>query len=98
MKRLLLIITICVLAFPAMAQNRNTIKKMFDEGRFEELKPIVEKQLKKNPKNSEFSYWYAGCCIETGDTADVEELLKFAASRGIVNADRYLGDFYYGRQ
>ena len=98
MKRLLLIITICVLSFPAMAQNRNTIKKMFDEGRFEELKPIVEKQLRKNPKNSEFSYWYAGCCIETGDTADVEELLKFAASRGIVNADRYLGDFYYGRQ
>ena len=81
-----------------MAQNRNAIKKMFDEGRFEELKPIVEKQLRKNPKNSEFSYWYAGCCIETGDTVDVEDLLKFASSRGIVNADRYLGDFYYGRQ
>ena len=98
MKRLFFAITLCVLSLSAMAQNRNAIKKMFDEGRFEELKPIVEKQLRKNPKNSEFSYWYAGCCIETGDTVDVEDLLKFASSRGIVNADRYLGDFYYGRQ
>ena len=98
MKRLFFAITLCVLSLSAMAQNRNAIKKMFDEGRFEELKPIVEKQLRKNTKNSEFSYWYAGCCIETGDTVDVEDLLKFASSRSIVNADRYLGDFYYGRQ
>ena len=98
MKRLLLVMILCVLSLSVAAQSRNTVKKLFDEGRFEEVKPMVEKLFRKTPKNSEYNYWYAASCLETGDTVDVEEMLKFASSRGIVNADRYLGDFYYGRQ
>ena len=74
------------------------MKKMFDEGRFVEAKPIFEKLLKNNPKNSEYNYWYAACCLETNDTVDVEEMLEFAASRNIVKAFWYLGDWYYRQQ
>ena len=80
---------------PLLSQSRDVVKKMFDEGRFEESKPIFEKLLAKNPKNSEYNYWYAACCLETADTVDVEEMLEFAASRNIVKAHWYLGYWYF---
>lgn len=96
--RILLVMISCLLSLVAMAQSRSTMKKMFDEGRFHEAKPMFEKLLKGSPKNSEYNYWYAACCLETGDTVDVEEMLKFAVSRKIVNASRYLGDYYFGKE
>ena len=98
MKRLLLVMILCVLSLSVAAQSRNTVKKLFDEGRFEEVKPMVEKLFRKTPKNSEYNYWYAACCLETNDTVDVEEMLDFAASRKIVKAHWYLADWYTRRQ
>ena len=74
------------------------MKSMFDEGRFVEAKPIFKKLLAKNPGNSEYNYWYAACCLETGDSVNVEEMLEFAASRKIVKAHWYLGQWYYMQQ
>ena len=92
------ILTFVLLFFVAVAgvaaQSRNVVKKMFDDGRFVEAKPMFKKLLAKNPKNSEYSYWYAACCIETGDSVDVQEMLEFAASRNIVKAYWYLGRWY----
>ena len=92
------ILTFVVLFFVAVAgasaQSRNVVKKMFDDGRFAEAKPMFKKLLAKNPKNSEYSYWYAACCIETGDSVDVQEMLEFAVSRNIVKAYWYLGRWY----
>lgn len=77
-----------------MAQNRNTARKLFNEGKYAEAKPMFRKLLKKSPKDSEYSYWYAVCCYETGDSVDIIPLLEFAASRKISNAFRYLGDIF----
>ena len=98
MKRILSLAIICLIAAGAFAQGRDAVKKMFDEGRFCEVKPILEKLLAKNPQNSEYNYWYAACCLETNDTVDVEEMLDFAASRKIVKAHWYLADWYTRRQ
>lgn len=82
---------------PLTAQNKNVARKHFQDGEYEKAKPMFEKLLKRNPKNSELNYWYAVCCYETGDTAvDVREMLEFAASYKISNAYRYLGDYYMG--
>lgn len=95
MKRILCLTIYCLVAVSGLfAQSRDAMKKMFDEGRFEEAKPIFEKLLAKNPKNSEYNYWYAACCLETNDTIEVEEMLEFAASRNIVKAYWYLGELY----
>ena len=95
MKRIIAIyILLLASVAPLFAQSRDAMKKMFDEGRFEESKPLFEKLLAKNPKNSEYNYWYAACCLETGDTVDVEEMLEFAASRNITKAYWYLGYWY----
>ena len=95
MKRFCAVCLMCVVAVAgAFAQSRATMKKMFDEGRFVEAKPIFQRLLKNNPKNSEYNYWYAACCLETNDSVDVEAMLEFAASRNIVKAHWYLGEMY----
>ncbi|MBR5861374.1 MAG: tetratricopeptide repeat protein [Bacteroidaceae bacterium] len=92
-----LFIILVLFAIPATGQNKNTARKLFNEGRYAEAKPMFEKLLKSNPKNSEYSYWYAVCCYETGDSVEIKPLLEFAASRNVVNAYRYLGDYHYDR-
>lgn len=95
MKKIFSVIILCLFAVAGLsAQSRAAMKKMFDEGHFVEAKPVFEKLLKSNPKNSEYNYWYAACCLETNDTVDVEEMLEFAASRKIVKAHWYLGQWY----
>lgn len=97
MKRASFILFFAMLALIAAAQSRDKAKKLFNSGKFEEAKPMFQKLLKGSPRNSEYNYWYAACCIETGDTVEVLDMLEFAASRKIVNAYRYLGDYYYGK-
>lgn len=81
-------------AVNVVAQNRNVARKLFQEGNYAEAKPMFESLLKKNPKNAEYSYWYAVCCYETADSADVMPLLEYAATRKISNAYRYMGDIH----
>ena len=80
-----------------IAQNKNTARKLFQQKKYAEAKPMFQKLLKKNPKDAECSYWYAVCCCETGDSVDVLPLFEYAASRSISNAFRYLGDYYAGK-
>lgn len=77
-----------------MAQNKNTARKLFQQGKYAEAKPMFGSLLKKTPQNAELNYWYAVCCFETGDSVDILPMLELAASRKITNAYRYLGDFY----
>ncbi len=85
-----------VLPLPVMAQSsREKARKMFLEGNYAGAKPIFKTLLKKAPRDGSYNYWYAVCCYETGDTAaDVEGMLKYAVTRKVNNAHRYLGDYY----
>lgn len=97
MKKILFTIFTLLVAYSVMGQSRNALKKTFDAGNFTEAKPMAQKLLKSYPKNGEYNYWYAACCMETGDTVDVRQMLELAVSRKIVNASRYLGDYHYGK-
>lgn len=77
-----------------MAQNKNTARKLFQQGQYAEAKPMFQKLLKKYPQNAEYSYWYAVCCYETNDSVEYLPLLEYAATRKISNAYRYLGDYH----
>ena len=75
--------------------TKEKARAMFNEGKFAEAKPIFESLLKKAPKDGSYNYWYAACCFETNDTvADIEKMLKYATTRRVNDAYRYLGDFY----
>lgn len=97
MKNFVFILLLALLSAGGMvAQNRNIARKHFLAGEYMEAKPMFEKLYQRNPKNSEYSFWYSACCYETGDTVVSDSamwaMMEFAASRKIVNAYRYLGD------
>ncbi len=95
MRKYCVALLLCLVSFTlSMSQSRNVAKKLFQEGKYEEAKPMFAKLLAGNPKNSEYNYWYAVCCYETGDTVEIKEMLEFAVSRNIINAYRYLGDYH----
>ena len=97
MYRIFVTILFC-LAFGIFSFAQSTREKardLFQKGSYIEAKPIFEKLIKKAPKDGSLNYWYAACCYETNDTiADIEQMLKFAITRKVNNAYRYLGDFY----
>lgn len=67
-------------------------RKLFQEERYEEAKPIFKYLLSRSPKSAEYNYWYAACCYETGEALQgMEEMLEFAESRKVYNAPYYLG-------
>ena len=83
-------------AVASFAQStREKARALFNDGNYVEAKPIFESLLKKSPKDGSYNYWYAVCCFETNDTvADVEKMLKYATTRRVNDAYRYLGHFY----
>ena len=102
MRRVFIIAALCILsATSAFAQSKDALKRAFDNGRFVEAKSMAEKLYAKHPDNSEYNYWYAACCIETGeipDSIDVVKMLDFAVKRKIIKAHKYLGDWYFDKQ
>lgn len=96
MKKILIILFISFMTLGASAQNtKANARKLFQEGKYNEAKPILEKLLKGSPNSAEYNYWYAVCCYETADTAcNIEERLQMASKRRVLNAPYYLGRFY----
>ena len=91
-----ILLLLLVLPMAVAAQSsRDKARKMFLEGNYAEAKPLFKTLLKKAPRDGSYNYWYAVCCYETNDSvADIEGMLKYATTRKVNNAYRYLGDFY----
>lgn len=88
---ILLLMLVCVVAASAQKTKANG-RKLFQEERYEEAKPIFKYLLSRTPKSAEYNYWYAACCYETADSVQgLEEMLEFAESRKVYNAPYYLG-------
>lgn len=86
----------CCCLMTSFAQStREKARALFLDGNYAEAKPLFQKLLKNSPRDGSYNYWYAVCCYETNDTlADVEKMLKYAVTRRVNNAHRYLGDMY----
>ena len=77
------------------AQGLDEAKKLYNEGKYDEAKPIFERLWKKAPSNTNYNHWYGVCCLETGDLQGAEKPLKFAVRRRVQEAYRYLGLLYF---
>ena len=89
-----LFIVFCVTTSIAQS-TREKARALFLDGKYAEAKPLFQKLLKGAPRDGSYNYWYAVCCYETNDTvADIEKMLKYAVTRKVNNAHRYLGDMY----
>lgn len=77
------------------AQSVTEAKKLYNEGKFEEAKPVFQKLVKQSPSNSSYNQWYGVCCYETGNMEDAEKYLKIANKRKVMNSYPYLAKLYY---
>ncbi len=60
------------------AQSLDQAKKLYNDGKYAEAKPVFEKLVKQAPSNASYNQWYGVCCFETGDLAGAEKHLKVA--------------------
>ena len=89
-----LLFLMCSVATNAQS-TKEKARAMFKNGEYAEAKPLFESLLKRSPKDGSYNFWYAACCFETNDTvADIEKMLRYAVTRRVNEAHRYLGDFY----
>jgi len=67
---------------------------MFTKGEYEKAKPVFERQVKSQPNNANYNYWYGVCCLKTGEAEKSIKYLEFATKRKIQNGPLYLGQAY----
>ena len=65
------------------AQSLDQAKKLYNDGKYAEAKPVFEKLVKQAPSNASYNQWYGVCCFETGDLAGAEKHLKVAVKRRV---------------
>lgn len=94
-KHILLPIVALCMAGNAFSQTLNQARLWFNEGKFEQAKPVFKKLVKQAPSNANYNFWYGACCYETGDKKEALPYLEKSAARKVINAYLYLGKLYY---
>ena len=83
-----------LLSFYGYSQSLDRAKTLYNEGNFEEAKPVFEKLVRQSPNNSSYNQWYGVCCYETGDYEKAEKHLLVANKRKVMESSRYLAMLY----
>lgn len=77
------------------AQTLEQAKTMFNKKQYDTAKPVFKQYAKANPSNANYNYWYAVCCLKTGEAALSIKPLELAVQRKIQNAPFFLGQAYH---
>jgi hypothetical protein len=96
-------ISFCVVGFLLIslnvgAQSADDIRKLYMEGKYAEVLPLLEKTVKSSPKNTLYNlynYWYGNSLLETEKPEQARAYLTFAASKKITDAYKSLGKMHY---
>jgi tetratricopeptide (TPR) repeat protein len=80
--------------FCGYAQSLDRAKILYNEGNYEEAKPVFEKLVRQSPNNSSYNQWYGVCCYETGDLENAVKHLLVANKRNVMESYRYLARLY----
>ncbi|MDR1116478.1 MAG: tetratricopeptide repeat protein [Tannerella sp.] len=83
-----------LISFCGYAQSLDQAKILYNEGNYEEAKPVFEKLVRQSPNNSSYNQWYGVCCYETGDLENAAKHLLVANKRNVMESYRYLARLY----
>ena len=92
--KILYIIILLSLSFYGYTQSLDRAKTLYNEGNYEEAKPVFEKLVRQSPNNSSYNQWYGVCCYETGDFVNAEKYLLVANKRKVMESYRFLAILY----
>ena len=81
-------------SFYGYSQSLDQAKTLYEEGRYDEAKPVFERLVKQSPNNSFYNHWYGVCCYETGDLENGEKYLLAAHKRKVIDSYKYLAMLY----
>lgn len=92
--KLFFLICFGLIPFCGFAQSLDQANTFYNEGAYEEAKPVYEKLVKQSPNNSNYNLRYGVCCYETGDYENAEKHLLVANKRKVMESYRYLAMLY----
>jgi len=77
-----------------IAQSLDRVRTLYNEGRYDEAKPGMERLVKQSPNNSRYNLWFGVCCFETKEYKNAEKYLLVANKRKEMESYRYLAMLY----
>ena len=77
------------------AQTPVEAKKLYDAGKYDQVKTFYEQQVKKTPNNAEYNLYYGVCLKQTGDWKNAEKYLQAAYLKKNMEAHLELAGLYY---
>ena len=92
--KIVLVFVLIVLSLGGYAQSLDQARKLYDEGLYEDAKPVFERLVRQSPNQSNYNLWYGVCCFETGDFENAEKYLLIANNRKVLDSYRYLAAIY----
>ncbi len=92
---LTLLAAMLFVAQPASAITLNEAKEMYLAGDFEGALPVFLEEIKKKPKDASLNQWLGVCLMQAGRTEEAIPKLKFAQSKGVAEASRYLAEIAF---
>lgn len=79
----------------AIGQTLTQARKWYDEGRYDQAKPVFKKFIKQQPANGNYCLWYGVCCLKTGEPAAAVKPLETAVKKRIPSGQLYLAQAYH---
>ncbi|MDO5570013.1 MAG: hypothetical protein Q4F97_00920 [Bacteroidales bacterium] len=76
------------------SQTLEEAREMIKAGNYSAAKDAFSVLIKKNANRADVNKWYGEALYETGNYAEAEKYLKFAANKRIQGAYLYLGKLY----
>ncbi|MDR3128788.1 MAG: tetratricopeptide repeat protein [Tannerellaceae bacterium] len=84
------VVWLLLFAGEVLGQSLDQAKQLYDQGHYEEAKPVFERLVKQAPANGTYNHWYGVCCYETGELEKALPYLEAGVKRKIQESYRYL--------
>ena len=82
------------ISFSVYTQSLDQANLMYDEGLYEEAKPVFERLVRQSPNITLYNHKYGVCCYETGDPVNAEKYLLISYKRKQIDSYMYLAMLY----
>lgn len=79
----------------ASAITLNEAREMYRAGDFEGALPTFLEEIKKKPKDASLNQWVGVCLMQAGRADEAIPRLKFAHSKNVTEAPRYLAEIAF---
>ena len=78
----------------ASAQTLSEARKLYEEGKYAQAKPVFQRYVKQVPNNGNYNLWYGVCCLHTNNAQTAIDYLEKAVQKRVPSGQFWLGQAY----